>query len=226
MLSLAESLWQDKQLLIGTIVCFIVCFAIMWVIGGSFLDVVHGKNSLLPAQFYASLDNLHNVPVIGWFLPFSPWSSVMYFLAPICGFVLAFILIRWWNEYFETKEASTIIFPILIFIVLLVGYAINLSIYTGEAANLNSRNGVSYSLYFCVAETTNDACSQTVGRINQQLVTQAQSNNATTVPQMIPVAFWYELRRSIFFLFVLGAIAAWIPLFVKEMVAKYGNKSE
>ena len=145
----------------------------------------------------------------------------MYFFAPIAGFVLAFILINWWNSYFETKEASGLLFLVLILIALFVGYYINLSFYVGESATLNSRNGASYSLYFFLTETANGACSQTVSKFNQEFITQAQTKGAQTVSQYIAVDYWAELRKSMYLLFILGAIAGWIPLFVGELYKKY-----
>jgi len=192
-------------------------YLIMWFIGGACLNPVKGTSCLAPS----ALQGLRNIPVIGLLLPYDVWNSVMYFLAPIAGFILAFVLIQWWNSFFETKEAAGIWFFVLILIVLFVGYYINLSFYVGEIAVLNSRNGAKYSLYFCISETDSQSCNQTVSKINQEFINQAQANQAQTVQQMIPVNYWPELRKSMFLLFVLGAIAGWLPLFGRELYKKY-----
>ncbi|MFA6399793.1 MAG: hypothetical protein WCW44_05535 [archaeon] len=191
-------------------VWFVFSFLILWFIGGACTNPINGSNCLASG----ALDSLRNVPIVGLFLPFNAWNSLMYFLAPITGFIFAFILIKWWNQYFETTEASSPIFLVLIIIALLAGYYVNLSFYMGEAATLNSRNGVKYSLYFCITESNDSDCYSTVQKVNSEYVAQAQAANANTVPQLIPIAFWAELRKSMFLSFVLGAIAGWIPLFV------------
>jgi len=115
---------------------------------------------------------------------------------------------------------------VLLIVALLVGYYINLSIYTGETARLNSNSSTKYSLYFCFGETTSDACYGTVQKINNQLLSSAQSANATSVQQFIPVYYWGELRKSMFLGFILGAIAAWLPLFVRQLYIKYKESEE
>lgn len=189
----------------------------MWFIGGACLNPFNGSSCLAPN----TLQGLRGVPLVGLLLPYDIWSSLMYFFAPICGFVLAFILINWWNSYFETKEASGIIFLIIILFALFVGYYINLSFYMNEAATLNSRGGAKYGLYFCITETDATTCNQTVSRLNQEYVSQAQANSAQTVNQLIPINYWAELRKSMYLLFIFGAIAAWVPLFIRELYDKY-----
>jgi hypothetical protein len=216
-LFLEDSLFSNKQFVIILVAWFIFSFLVLWFIGGACLNPINGTSCLARG----SLDSLSSVPVIGLFLPFDAWSSLMYFFAPIAGFILAIIVIRWWNEHFETTEAAGIGFLVLILVALFLGYFINLSVYDGEAAKLNSGSGAKYSLYFCFAETTSDACYTTVQKLNSEFVSQAQTSGATTVSQYIPVYFWGELRRSMYFIFILGAIAGWIPLFAKSLYKKY-----
>ena len=142
---------------------------------------------------------LRNVPVVGLFFPFDQWNSLMYFFAPVCGFVFAFVLINWWNNYFETKEAAGIAFFVLIVLVLLVGYWINLSFYVGESAALStarSNGQVRYSLYFCFAETEQNDCYSTVQKKNNEIAAQYQANNTYPIPQSIPVYYWGD-RKSV-----------------------------
>ncbi|VVB76549.1 Uncharacterised protein [uncultured archaeon] len=204
----------DKNFLIITIVWFVASYLILWAIGGACINPVNGTGCL--AQ--NSLLGIRNVPILGLLIPFDTWNSLMYFLLPIVGYIFAFFIIGWWNDYFDTKEAATIAFPILLIVVLFLGYFINLSFYAGEAANLNSSSAVKYSLYFCMSEAENSQCSDTVYKINNELYTQAQAKQAKVIPQDFPVAFWPEIRKSVFFLFILGAIAGWIPLFARSLV--------
>ncbi len=187
---------------------FVVSFLILWFIGGACTNPINGSDCLASG----ALDSLRTVPLVGLILPFNAWNSLMYFLAPITGFIFAFILIRWWNTYFETTEAASPVFLILIVVALLAGYYVNLSFYMGEAASLNSRNGVKYSLYFCITESDSD-CYTSVQKVNNEYIVQAQAAKADTIQQLIPIAFWAELRKSMFLSFVLGAIAGWVPLF-------------
>ena len=189
-----------------------VSFVVLWIIGGACLDIVHGKD----CKANGLLSGARNIPLVQYVLPVDVWSSLMFFVAPIAGFVLAFMLIRWWNEYFDTTQACGIWFPIILLIVLFVGYYVNLNFYLGEAAALNSRGDVHVSLSLCLAEVDSATCQANVSRINQELITQAQSSGATKVTQYLPVAYWSELRRSMFLWFVLGALCGWVPLFVRE----------
>jgi hypothetical protein len=206
---LEEKNSEGSQFWLIVAVWFIFSFLVLWFIGGACLDPINGSSCLASN----SLSFLKNIPLVGLLFPFNAWNSLMYFLAPICGFIFAFVLIRWWNSYFETTEASSPWFFVIILAVLLVGYYVNLSIYMGEAANLNSRNGAKYSLYFCLTETNDTDCYSTVQKINSEYLSQAQAAKATTVNQLIPIAYWDELRKSMFLAFVLGAIAGWVPLF-------------
>jgi len=209
-------------------VWFVVSYLILWFIGGACTNPIKGTNCLAPN----ALDALRNVPLVGLLFPYDAWSSIMYFLAPICGFIFAFITIKWWNYYFDTKEASGILFLIFILIALFIGYYINLSFYVGEAASLNSRTTyvnnqavkLNYSLYFCVWESNSTDCQNIVSKLNNETITQFQSKGGSSVNQLIPVQYWPELRRSMYLSFILGAIAAWGALFGKDLYEKFVKK--
>jgi len=212
---------NSMQFWLVVAIWFVVSFLILWFIGGACTNPIDGSSCLASG----ALDSLRTMPIVGLLLPFNPWNSLMYFLAPITGFIFAFILIRWWNQYFETTEAASPIFLILILIALLAGYYVNLSFYMGEAASLNSRNGVKYSLYFCITESDSD-CYTSVQKVNNEYIAQAQAANATTIQQLIPIAFWAELRKSMFLSFVLGAIAGWVPLFGLWLMKAFKESQE
>jgi len=193
---------------------FVFSYLVLWFIGGACLNPLDGSACLASG----SLSFLRNVPLIGSLIPFGQWTSLMYFFAPIAGFALALALILWWNSYFETKEASSIIFLVVLLVGLFLGYYLNLFFYYNESAVLNSRGGAVYSLYFCLGEMTDESCYGTVQKLNTEFITQAQKAGAQSVKQLIPVNYWAELRESMYLLFVLGAINAWILLFAKQFL--------
>lgn len=210
------SVFHSKQTLLLLIAWFVFSFLVLWFIGGGCLGIMDGSSCISSGAF----DWMSSIPFLNYVMPFGQWSSLMYFFAPVAGFVLAFVLINWWNSYFDTKEASGIFFVILLLVALFAGYFINLSFYMNESASIyNSRYGdqVKYSLYFCTGEVTSSECSTTVQKLNSEFVSQAQSGKISIVPQYIPVAYWSELRRSMYFLFILGAINAWLFLFAGEL---------
>ena len=213
---LLESTFEGKKFLLIVVIWFIVSYLILWFMGGACLNPINGQSCLASN----ALSALRGVPIIGLILPFDNWNSLMYFLAPIAGFVLAFFIINWWNEFFNTKEAASIWFVIIILATLLIGYYINLGFYVGETARLNSGNGVDYSLYFCFSETTPTECYSTVQKINNENISRAQKTGTNSVNILIPIDYWGELRKSIFLSFVLGAIAGWTPLFAQEIIQK------
>jgi cation transport ATPase len=216
-----DGLFKDTQFLLLLGVWFVFSYLVLWFIGGACFNPWNGSNCIASG----SLDFLRNLPLIGLLFPFNQWVSLMHFFAPIAGFALAFVLLRWWNSYFETKEAFSVLVLLAFLIALFLGYYLNLFFYYNESAYFNSRNGVSYSLYFCISESTADACNSTVSRLNNEFISLAQKNNATTVSQFIPINYWGELRESIYLLFILGSISAWIFLFSKNFFDNI-NKAE
>jgi hypothetical protein len=203
-----------NQSIIFLIAYFLVAYLVLWFFGGACLDPLSGGTCLSKE----AISGLSNVPLLQLFLPLNPWHSLMYWFAPIAGIIISYFTLKWYNEYFETKFASSIFILVILIFALVFGYFINLNWYYGEAAALNSRDGVKVGLHFCFSEITPAECSATVGKINQELINQAQSNNLSTVQQNIPVNFWAELKESIYLTFILGAIIGWLPLFVKNFL--------
>ncbi len=202
-----------KQFVMIIVAWFLISYFLMWFFGGActalFVTPAETSSMCIAQQ---GLSGLRNVPIIGLFIPYNEWVSLFYWFAPIAGFVFAFFGIKWWNSYFETKEASSIILPIVLIFVLLAGFYINLSWYYGEAAALNSNQNVQVGLYFCF-DNDSSICNETVNKLNNEYIAQAQRTNATKVTQLILVNYWAELRESIFLTFIFGAIAAWVALF-------------
>ncbi len=209
-----KELLKNKQSLLLVVVWFFFAYAILWFLSGACTDIFSGGVCFSNE----SISGLSNMPLLQLILPLNPWNSLMYWFSPIAGFVISYFVLKWYNEYFETKFAFSIWILVLLLVALFFGYFINLSWYYGEAAALNSRNGVKVGLYFCFSEITSSECNSTVAKINQELVSQAELTNATTIPQNIPVSFWSELKESIYLTFILGAIAGWLPLFIKNFL--------
>jgi len=203
-------------LLLVLVAWFIFSFLVLWFIGGGCLSPMDGKSCISTGAF----NWMSTIPFLNLLMPFGQWSSLMYFLAPLAGFILFFVVINWWNSYFDTKQASGILFFILIIAALFGGYYINLFFYVNETATIvTSRSGgqAIYSPYFCISETTDADCSSVVQKKNSEYVAQAQSGKIKVVPQYIPIAFWSELRRSMYLLFILGGISAWLFLFAGQL---------
>lgn len=207
---------DKKNFVLFTIAWFFISFLVLWFLGGaclSFFVSPSQVNSVCLSNNF--LNNLRNIPLINLFLPYQNWVSLFYWFAPIAGFVFAFFGIKWWNEYFKTKEASSIIFLVIILFFLLFGHYITLNWYYGEVAALNSRDGLNVSLFVCF---DNDfvSCNNTVNKLNEEYIAQAQRSGSNTFNQLIMLDYWAELRKNIFLTFILGAICAWIPLFLKD----------
>jgi hypothetical protein len=210
---------KKKDFLFLMMAWFIISFVIMWFLGGACMSLFVAPADVSSACVASSsLDGLRAVPVIGWFIPYTEWVSLFYWFAPIAGFVFAYIALNWWNKYFETKEATSILFLPLIIIILLGGFYLNLAWYYGEAAAQNSNDNVDVALYVCF-ENDSAFCNETVTKLNNEYLAQAQSNNSKPT-QFLMVNYWSELRQSILLTFVFGAIAAWIPLFAKQYIEK------
>ena len=222
---------NEKQFLIVLVAWFVFAYLLLWFFGGSCASIF-GFPGNVPVDSVCmssnALSGLRNVPVIGLVLPYNPWVSVMYFFAPIAGFVLAFFLIKWFNEYFDTRLAVSIWFLLLMIFVLLFGYYINLSWYYQEFATLNSNSQVRVSMnpFLCFFEPSSQSCSDSVNKVNNEYYAQYQAGSSQILNQYIKVDYWAELRESIYLLFILGALAAWLPLFGRELVEKHGGKED
>jgi hypothetical protein len=216
---------DKKQFLIVSIFWFIIVFVIMWVLSGActslFVEPALENELCITKE---AVSGLSNIPILGLFLPFNPWVSLAYWFAPVAGFIFAFFTIKWWNNYFESNEATSLVFPVVLILILLIGLAVNLSWYYGEFANNSSNRNpnVDVKLYFCF-ENSASACNQTVNKLNTEMQQQAVSGNATSITQYIGVNYWPELRQNYLLTFIFGAIAAWKLLFFKRLYEEKSN---
>jgi len=219
---------NNSKIIVMLVLWMIFSYAILWFFGGACTDIFHGGTCLSSD----SIQGLRSVPLVGLILPYNAWVSIMYFIAPLAGFVLAYFAIRWFNEYFETNEASSLLFIPLIIVVLILGYYINLSWYYGEMATLSTNSQVKVGLnpFLCFFEPDSTRCAETVNKTNSELITQAQNSGAQVITQYIKIDYWAELRESIYLTFILGAIAAWAFLFfqpkISSLAGAMGNGNE
>jgi len=219
----------------------IIAFVIMWVLGGACTSMFIAPSEVsvaCPAN--TALNGITNIPIINWVLPLGNWVSMMFWVAPLAGMVLGFFFIRWWTEYFDSKEAISIIFLVAMIVVLLGGFFISEVWYNSSTvANASGQPEViqctdgktiqsikQYSIYVCLAEVTGGQCNETASLINNENYAITQRECSGTLPLVFPIKFWSELRGSIFLTFILGAIAAWIPLFIFEQLEKKKKKNK
>jgi len=111
-------------------------------------------------------------------------------------------------------------------VILIGGFYINLNWYYNEAAVMNSNSQTKVGLHICIFEPDSKVCDETVSKINNELLSVAQNANATSVVQYIKVDYWQRLRDTIFFPFLLGALAAWLPLFLRRVFEKHSSGKE
>jgi len=221
------------------IVWLVIVFIIMWILGGACTSIfVSPSDVSTVCSLSQGLLGLSSVPIIGFVLPLGSWVSMMFWFAPIAGMVLGYYFIRWWNDYFETDDAISILFFVVMLFVLFAGFFVNVMWYYNEVAVNNSgqpeviqcTNGQviqsikKYSLYPCMVEATGAECNNTASMINNENYTNAQRNCSGTMNLVVPVKYWSELRESIFFTFILGVLAVWLPLFAFEKIRSRKKK--
>ena len=219
---------SEKQFLIFLIAWLIISYAILWILGGACSNPFSGGT----CASAAAVASLSAIPIIGLFLPFASWGSVMYFLAPIAGFILSYFLIKWYNENFETEEASSIWFLPLIIIVLLVAHGMTLAWYYQEAVNSTNANSggtglvIGLNPFLCAFEPSSQSCSASIDLMNSEYVAQYQAGKTNYVFQYMKIDFWGKLRGSMFYLFMLGALAGWLPLFLRRVYENMDNDED
>ncbi len=215
---------DKKNFLTFAIIWFLIAYLVMWFLGGACLNIFvppADVNSVCIS--HNALQPLRNIPLIGLLIPYNPWVSLFYWFAPIAGFFLAFFGIQWWNNYFETKEASKIFFPILLLLILFLGYFINLNWYYLEVAMMRSDENIDVALYTCF-DGDPSACREYVENMNQEFIRQYGAGQTRKLTQYVLIDYWSQLRASVFLTFIFGALAAWIPFFVKDFSVKKKKK--
>lgn len=99
------------------------------------------KIVLLFAVFYAL------VYLVSLVTPLEDWNSPMFFLLPFPAFILIYLAIDWFNDFFETKIANTVFFPLAFVILSFIAYYVVLWWYFGNISQLNNNNPVPYDFW-------------------------------------------------------------------------------
>lgn len=78
-------------------------------------------------------------PLIQWNLTGFPFiADYLLLLIPFAGFFFIYFLIDWINDFFESKIAFTLWFPLLFFVLSLIAWQIILMVYFGNISFLNN----------------------------------------------------------------------------------------
>jgi hypothetical protein len=75
------------------------------------------------------------------------YSSLMFYLLPAVGFFIIFFLVDWANEYFETKQALSPLFPVLFFVFSLAAFYVALFWYYANFAQLAGLKDVQFDYW-------------------------------------------------------------------------------
>jgi hypothetical protein len=219
----------------------IVAFVIMWILSGACSSVFIAPSEVTSVcGANTALSGLSTIPIINLVLPLGNWVSMMFWIVPLAGMVLGYFFIRWWNDYFDTKEATSILFLVAMIAVLFTGFFISeVWYYNGFASNASGQPEIiqcadgqmirsikQYSLYPCLVESTVGECNTIENTINNENYEIAQRECSSSMPLVLSVKYWPEMRESIFLTFILGVLAAWLPLFVFEQIEKKKKKNK
>lgn len=213
---------NNKQFFLISIIWFLIFYLILWVLSGACTSIfVTPSEEATMCLTKTAVSGLGTIPLVGFFFPLTPWVSFFYWFSPIFGFIAGYFSIKWWNLNFKTKEATSIIFPILMLVILLVGFIINLTWFYGEVVAINNarNSSVNAVLNFCFDVDPN-VCTTNLNKLNLELQQQAIANNSQKITQHLGINFWQELKSNIFLTFILGTISAWLLLFVKSFFEK------
>ena len=232
---------DNKKKMQILIVWLVIVFIIMWLLSGACTSIFVAPSEVSSACFLnPAVYGFSNIPILNLVLPLGNWVSMLFWFAPIAGIVLGYFFIKWWNDYFQTKEAISIIFLIVMLFVLFAGFFVNVMWYnSGTVTNASGQPEVvqcssgsviqsikMYSLYPCLLEASADECNNTASMINQQNYADVQRLCSDKMPLVIPIRYWPELRESIFLTFILGVLAVWLALFVFDKVENKKQKNK
>jgi hypothetical protein len=217
----SENKTENKKVKYAYLVIWAVfSFAILWFLGGGCTNIFFGGNCVSKD----AVAGLTNIPIVNLFLPFKVWDSFMYFFAPIAGFILTFILARWFDKEFN-GFGSKFYLGIGLIVIMLFGTYITTAWYYSEAAAINSGNGRTVLVRMCL-ETTANECYIETNRLNQNNIAEAQSKGSSEVVQYINIPFWEKLRGNILYTFGFGGLMAWLFVFAEKKFLKKRHHEE
>jgi hypothetical protein len=125
---------SKKKLVLG--VCFAVSYALLFFFGMISSTLKNFFSGIPVINVFTDLF----LPVLEWNLnKFPIQADYMLLLLPIAGFFFIYYLIDWANDFFKTSFASTGWFVLLFFVLSLIAFYINLSVYFGNISFLNNQ---------------------------------------------------------------------------------------
>jgi len=121
-----------------------------------------------------------------------------FILLPFVGFFFLYFLVDWVNEYFETKFASTVYFPLLFVVLSFMAFYVQLMWYYGNIVSLSIAQGqqLVLNIPFLFDSTCGPGAMSFYSTINNQ----------TT----LNVCYWNVLRNDAFLVFVFSGLAGLI----------------
>lgn len=142
---------------------------------------------------------LSKLPVLDLFFPLSQWDSPLYWLMPVVGFFIIYLLIDYVKKEFETSFLEKAIFPIFYFLISLLAFYVNLFFYFSSMVGERK-------IFICLFDCQN---------VSQQLIAAGKAQ------EIFFLEFWPQFRASAFFPFVLAGVFAWLTYYIlKKLKAK------
>jgi len=154
--------------------------------------------------FYALLyflsligNSLKDIPLLNFIFPLNAWDSPTFFLIPIAGFFLIFILIDWIKDYFNSNISFSWVFPVAFIILCLLAFYVNLFFYFYPSFQ-------KAFLAICVLDES--SCNNW-----QQSLVQKYESQGTPV---VFIRYWSEFKSNAFPYFMFAGVFAWLSHFI------------
>ena len=150
-----------------------------------------------------------DIPILNLVAVLPEFESPMFWLMPVVGFFVIFLLVDWVNQYFETEKALSVWFPLLLVMIGFLAFSVSLYFYYGNFAAMKSNEQQSFIPYLCYAHP--DDCGAIVNEFNAS----GQESDGRQL-FYVNVPFWGKLRSSAYYLFLLAGICGWLSRYVVE----------
>ena len=134
---------------------------------------------------------VQEIPPLNFLLPLTDFSSPMFWLVPLAAFFFMYYFIDWYNEYFETKQGFSPVFPIAFVILCFMAFYIALFWYVQNIVDLSGLQGQA----FCFSNAGCNAVRQSVADSGQRIMVESFADRFVSSP---------------FVLFMWAGILAWV----------------
>jgi signal transduction histidine kinase len=125
-----------------------------------------------------------------------------FYLMPFVGFFFIYLLIDWINDFFQTKFASTVFFPLLFVVLSFVAFYVQLYWYYSNIVALAKAAGQNLVLNLSL----DSGCQPVISLVNG-----VRTYN---------VCFWNTLREDAFLVFVFAGLLGWASYKIMEKVSE------